>query len=295
MTLKAQLANEIEALPPKYLQEIMGFIEYLKFRQNKNIAETMFFAEYPILEFDPDRDAFIRPERLLEPLDISERAVFCFFADAIEKVLAEFPHKIVARLSGEGLTVPVHELEYKGQKINLAQAIVGAPWAAGHIEEMTAYGCRKYMACGGCGVLQSDISVGHLIIPAYAVRDEGTSYHYAPPSREMAMGKHAIETIENVLNERNVPFIKGKTWTTDAFFRETPAKIARRKEEGCIAVDMEASAFMAVAQYNNVEFGQILYAGDSLGGDEWDSRGWIGRTDIREFVLKLALDICLKL
>ena len=158
MTIKTQIANEIETLPPSLLQEVLGFIEYLKFKQNKNIDETIFFAETsltkdwstpPILEFDPDRDAFIRPEKLLKPLDISERAVFCFFADAIEKVLAEFPHKIVAQLKGEGLTVPVYELNYNGQKINLAQAIVGAPWAAGHIEEMTTYGCRKYIACCG--------------------------------------------------------------------------------------------------------------------------------------------------
>jgi len=47
------------------------------------------------------------------------------------------------------------------------------------------------------------------------------------------------------------------------------------------------------AQYNGVDFGQILYAGDSLAGDEWDKRGWADRTDIRKFVLKLALDACL--
>jgi uridine phosphorylase len=255
----------------------------------------MLNSEYPILEFDPDRNAFIRPERLIKPLDISQRAVFCFFSDAIEKVLAEYSYEVVTHLKWEGLTLPVYELNYNNEKIILVQAIVGAPLAAGQIDEMTAYGCRKYMACGGCGVLQKDIAVGHLIIPVSAVRDEGTSYHYAPPSREMAMSKHAVETIENILSQRNVPYIKGKTWTTDAFFRETPAKIARRKEEGCIAVDMEASAFIAAAQYNDVEFGQIFYAGDSLGGDEWDKREWHSRADIRESVLKLALDICLKL
>ena len=255
----------------------------------------MLLKEFPILEFDEDRDAFIRFERFIKPLDISERAVVCFFLDAIEKLLSEHPHKIVAHSKGEGRSIPIYELDYNGNKVVLMQAIVGAPWAAGHLEELTAYGCRKFMACGGCGVLQKDIAVGHLIIPTSAVRDEGTSYHYIPPSREVSMSTHAVQTIESVLQKQKAPYIKAKTWTTDGFLRETPGKVQLRKEEGCVAVEMEASAFIAVAQYLGVEFGQILYAGDSLAGEEWDSRQWHSRTDVREAVLKLAIDACLEL
>ena len=255
----------------------------------------MLGKDFPILEYDPDRNAFIRPEKLLTPLDIPERAVICFFADAIQKVIEKYPHKVVTHLKGEGITLPVYELDYKGSRIVLVQAIVGAPCAAAHIEELTAYGCKKYIACGGCGVLQKDIAVGHLIIPTSAVRDEGTSYHYAPPSREIAMDKRVVQVIEETLKEQNAPYIKAKTWTTDAFFRETPAKINLRKVEGCVTVEMESSAFIAAAAYNGVDFGQILYAGDSLAGEAWDGREWNKRADIREAVLKMALDVCLKL
>lgn len=251
--------------------------------------------EYPILEFDDDKDAFINPRKLIAPIDIPKKAVICFFSDAIEKLLSEYHHKIVTHLSFEGFKIPVHEVNYNGERIALVQAIVGAPLAAAFIEELATYGCRKFMACGGCGVLQKDIAVGHLIIPVSAVRDEGTSYHYVKPSREISMDSHAISVIAATLTEQNVPYIKGKTWTTDAVYRETNAKIKLRKEEGCITVEMEASAFMAAAQYNGVEFGQILYAGDSLAGDAWDNRTWTTRTDIRESVLKLALDACLRL
>jgi len=255
----------------------------------------MINKDFPILEFDQDKNAFIRPERLLAPLDISKRAVICFFADAIEKILAEYPHRIVTQLKGEGISIPVYEITYNEEKIVLVQAMVGAPWAAGHIEELTARGCRKYIACGGCGVLQKDIAVGHLIIPVSAVRDEGTSYHYVPPSREISMNLRSVQAIEETLKENQAPYIKAKTWTTDAIFRETTAKIQLRKEEGCVTVEMEASAFMAVAEYNGVDFGQIFYAGDSLAGEAWDAREWSRREDIREAVLKLALDACIKL
>ena len=156
-------------------------------------------------------------------------------------------------------------------------------------------GCRKYIACGSCGVLRKEIAVGHLIIPTAAVRDEGTSYHYVAPAREIAANQRVVKIIEATLAGRNIPYIKAKTWTTDAFYRETPLKIQRRKNEGCVTVEMEAASYMAVSQYNNVEFGQILYAGDNLGGDKWDHRDYNSRTEVRELVLRAALDACLKM
>ena len=251
--------------------------------------------DFPILEFDPEQRAFIRPGDIIKPVDIAENCVLCFFSEAIEKVLEEYPHRIAANFRSESLRLPVYELDYKGAKVALIQAGVGAPIAAAQIEELTAFGCKKYIACGSCGVLQEDLAVGHLIIPTSAVRDEGTSYHYVAPSREIQADDHVTQVIAETLDAQQVPYIKAKTWTTDAFYRETPLKIQQRKAEGCVTVDMEASAYMAVARYNSACFGQILYAGDNLGGEVWDSRNFNNRADIREFVLRLALDACIRI
>ena len=249
--------------------------------------------EFPILEFDEDKNAFIRPSNLVQPIDgISEKCVLCFFSEVIEKIIKEYTHKIVYTFKSEGINYPLYEFEYMGEKICLIQAAVGAPLAAGQIEELAALGCKKFICCGSCGVLQKEIAVGHLIIPTSAVRDEGTSYHYVKPSREVVADKNVIEIIEKTLLEKKLPYIKAKTWTTDAFFRETPSKIVQRKKEGCVTVEMEASAYIAVSQYNNVKFGQILYSGDSLAGEEWDRREYNKRTDIREFLLRVTLDVC---
>jgi len=247
--------------------------------------------EFPILEFDEDKNAFIRPSNLIEPIDgIADRCVLCFFSEAIEKILAEHPHKLVFNFKSEGINYPLHELDYKGEKIALIQAAVGSPLAAGQIEELSAIGCKKFIACGMCGVLQKELAVGHLIIPTAAIRDEGTSYHYVKPAREITANERVVRVIENTLLEKKIPYVKAKTWTTDAFYRETPQKIARRKSEGCVTVEMETSAYMAASQYNNVEFGQILCSGDSLAGDEWDRRDYIKRIDVREFLLRITLD-----
>ena len=256
----------------------------------------MIQKEFPILEFDADINAFIRPSNLIQPIEnIPEKCVLCFFSEAIEKILMEYEHKIIFNFKSEGMNYPLYELEYKGEKITLIQAAVGAPMAAGQIEELSALGCKKFIACGMCGVLQKELAVGHLVIPITAIRDEGTSYHYIKPSREIAADERVIKIIEEELSFRKIPYIKAKTWTTDAFYRETIEKVNLRKSEGCITVEMETSAYIAASQYNNVEFGQILCSGDSLAGEKWDKREYNKRSDIREFVLRLTLDVCLKM
>jgi uridine phosphorylase len=256
----------------------------------------MLEKDYPILEFDKDKNAFIRPSNLIQPLpDIEKRCILCFFSEAIEKILKEYPHRIISNFKTEGINYPLYELDYNSNKINLIQAAVGAPQAAGQIDELTALGCNKFIACGMCGVLQKELALGHLVIPTSAVRDEGTSYHYINPSREIIANKRIVQIIENTLLEKKIPYIKAKTWTTDAFYRETPKKVELRKKEGCVIVEMENSAYNAVSQYNNVEFGQIFCAGDSLAGEEWDERDYKNRTDLREFVLRLTLDVCLRI
>ena len=248
------------------------------------------------MEFDEDRNAFIRPLNIIKPIEgIPEKCVLCFFSEAIAKVITEYPNKIFSNFSSEGINYPLYELDYNGVKIGLIQSAVGSPLAAGQIEELSAMGCKKFIACGMCGVLNKELTVGHLIIPIAAVRDEGTSYHYIKPSREIIANERIVKIIENELILKEIPYIKAKTWTTDAFYRETPKKIEFRKKEGCVAVEMETSAYIAVSQYNNVEFGQILCSGDSLSGDKWDKRNYDKRTDIREFVLRTTLDVCLKM
>ena len=256
----------------------------------------MIQKEFPILEFDDDKNAFIRPSNMIKPIeDIPENCVLCFFSEEISKILEEYPNKIISYFIASGIKYPLYELDYEGEKIALIQAGVGSPLAAAQIDEIVAMGCKKFIACGMCGVLQKELAVGHLIIPIAAVRDEGASYHYVKPSREIYANERIINIIENELSQKKIPYIKAKTWTTDAFYRETPEKVKLRKKEGCVTVEMETASYIAVAQYNNVEFGQILCSGDSLAGEEWDSRKYNNREDIMKYVLRITLDICLKL
>nr|WP_211146999.1 nucleoside phosphorylase [Paenibacillus dokdonensis] len=124
------------------------------------------------------------------------------------------------------------------------------------------------------------------------MRDEGVSYHYIKPSREIECNLEVLKIIEDDFNIHNIGYIKAKTWTTDSFYRETKEKVELRKAEGCVTVEMEAAAFMAVSQFRNVKLGIILYGGDDLSGVEWDSRSWNSRSEIRINLVQISMRIC---
>jgi uridine phosphorylase len=127
------------------------------------------------------------------------------------------------------------------------------------------------------------------------VRDEGVSYHYLPPGREVPTHEAGVAALKATLERHGISYRVAKTWTTDAPYRETSARIAARKNEGCVAVEMEAASLMAVAQFRGAVLGQVLYGGDDLSGGEWDNRGWQSRRDVREKLFWLAAEASLEL
>lgn len=249
----------------------------------------------PILEFDPAPEAILNPSNSVRPRDIAERCVICFFREVLERLKADGVTREVATLRSEIGEHPVYEMELRGERLALFHPGVGAPLVAGMLEESIALGCRRFIACGGAGVLDRSITLGHLVVPTAAVRDEGTSYHYLPPRRYVEPTAEALSAIKSVLERHGCAYLLGKTWTTDALYRETAAKIQRRKEEGCLTVEMEASALFAIAQFRKVVMGQILYGGDDVSGAEWDSRHWDKSLTVRERVFWLAAEACLEL
>ncbi len=248
---------------------------------------------FPILEFDPSPTAVIEPHQALTRFEMPTHAVICFFREVVEKVASELGAREIGHLECEMGTYPVFEADYGGRRLAIVQGGVGAPLAAGWLDELIALGCRAFVAAGGAGALVPELTLGHVVVPTAAVRDEGTSYHYLPPSREVAPTDDALAAIIATLDRHGIPHVAGKTWTTDGFYRETRAKTERRVAEGCLTVEMEAAAFFAVARFRSVSFGQMLYAGDDLSGEVWDRRGWNQHAEGREMLFHLAAEAAL--
>lgn len=249
----------------------------------------------PILEYDPVREAVVEPSRVAKPVGAPEHCVICFFQEVIEDVAETHAASVLAQAGWEDGPHPLYEIAYAGKRLAFFHPGVGAPMAGGLLEEVIARGCSKFIACGGCGVLEPDVPVGQLVVVTAAVRDEGLSYHYLPAGREIVADAGAVRALEDTLRAQAVPFRSAKTWTTDAPYRETRAKVAARRKEGCLTVEMEAASLMAVAEFRGAAFGQVLYAGDDLSGAEWDHRDWQSQPEVRARLFWLAAEACLKL
>jgi len=250
---------------------------------------------YPILEYDASPTAVIEPRKIIASVDTPEHCVPTFFQEVIERLCSDGRAREIACMHSEMGRHPLYEVAFGGRRLATYLSGVTAPFAGAMLDETIALGCRKFVACGSAGVLDRSIPACQVIVPRSAVRDEGTSYHYIPPSREVSASPEALSALERVLNARGVSYIEGKTWTTDAFYRETPAKVELRRSEGCLTVEMEAAAFFAVAEFRGVPFAQVLYGGDDVSGAEWDDRRWKSRTEVRQALFELAVEACLEL
>jgi uridine phosphorylase len=103
-----------------------------------------------------------------------------------------------------------------------------------------------------------------------AIRDEGTSFHYLPPTKYAHASPGMVSLLTETLDRLSLSHQLGASWTTDAPYRETIAEVNHYRREGVLAVEMEASALFAVAACRGVEMGAMFTISDSLAGPEWE-------------------------
>ncbi len=241
--------------------------------------------KYPILEFDDNKEAKLNPPAFVDRPFETDKLIITFFPEVLEKLCAE--GKIVQEriIGGEN---PVLIYRFTDADILITLGIVGCPSCAGNLDLFHAMGIKKTMFCGGGGVLDKNIEVGQILVVDGAIRDEGFSYHYIEPSRYIYTDRTVTEKIIRYLEGNSVSYIRGLTWTTDALFRETADRIARRKEEGAKIVEMEQAGCIAVAQFRGFAYGALIYGGDDVSQEEWSNRGWRSRKGIRYDLVTLC-------
>lgn len=223
-------------------------------------------------EFDPDRKALINPEDHIKPIPgFPEICVMAFSDHIVEMCLRRWGGKKIAQVTFCTGHVPVYRTAVNGVEVALSMPHVGGAAASGFIEEVWPLGGKCFVFFGAAGVLDRNIPLNSFILPTAAVRDEGLSYHYLPPSDEIALDPACVDACRGALESLGLPYTQGKTWTTDACYRETRGKMERRKEQGCVSVEMECASLAAVAQFRGVRFAQFFYTTDNLDGPVWDN------------------------
>lgn len=192
----------------------------------------------------------------------------------------------------------VYKIDYKEKKIGFFKTYVGSPACVGSVEtSFSQIKTDKIVAFGGAGCLDKEIVHGKVMVPTEAYRDEGTSYHYMEASDYIEIKNHNI--VSEFMKKNGIPYIEGKTWTTDAFYRETMNNFKKRKQDGCISVEMESSALQALCNFRNLDFYTFFTSGDLLDSPKWDKRRIEGeyegtQHDITHFdiALELAYYVC---
>jgi len=251
-----------------------------------------------LTEFDWDTDAVINPDIIHKPVDgFPETVVSIFSHHLFQRVVELLGGKQIARTKDVDGIWPIYEVTYRNHRFAMYKARLGAPACVGCFEDIIPMGAKRIILLGNCGVLEKSIEDCAIIIPIRAIRDEGTSYHYAPASDMIDVNTKYIPLFQSVLEEHGYSYVTGTTWTTDAFYRETRGKIARRKQMGAICVEMECAAMQAMCNFRGVEFFQFLYAGDNLDHTSWDPRSLSGleRLDDKEKIALLALELAVKI
>jgi uridine phosphorylase len=218
------------------------------------------------------KKAVIEASNFVQKAELSECCVMPIYPLLIKKLVANNVIEPIPDINLAPFISNIYRVVHHGKPVTVIHPGIGASVASTIMEILIALGYRKFVACGSAGVLRSDIKRGSVVIPESALRDEGTSFHYHPPSRYIHMNLDVRKTLEKVLLKHGIDYTVGRTWTTDALFRETRNKIKQRISEGCITVEMECSALTAVAAFRDVQFGQYLEAADDVCKNQWDRR-----------------------
>jgi purine-nucleoside phosphorylase len=241
----------------------------------------------PLMDYDPDPQALINARSNACP-PLPKKGLLAFLGTSLDNFAQSQGLEPFAVYPSITKDFPLYVLSYQGEEIALMQAPLGAPAVLQNMEWMIQHGVETIMETGACGALE-EIEENAFIVPMKALRDEGASYKYQPPAPWIELDPTLQRQVKATLEGKGLEVQEAATWTTDAFYRETPKLVQKRKDQGCQVVDMECSALAACAKFYGVNFAALFYTGDSLANLEaWDHRTM--GADAREIAIELCLD-----
>jgi uridine phosphorylase len=222
----------------------------------KHAEEALFTAQ--------DFAAYLRRAGAVDDAQAPEAVILCYQRSLYQRVL-----------NAEGLQpgrqngTPhgVRSLPSTGGTVGLLGDFgIGGPAAAASMEDLAAFGVRRFVSIGTAGSLQRDLAPGAIVLCEAAIRDEGVSHHYLPPGRLATPSPGLTAALGTALAAPT----RGTSWTIDAPYRETVAEARQYQAEGILCVEMEAAALFAVAEVRGLEVASAFVISDSLADLVWE-------------------------
>ena len=210
---------------------------------------------------------FRRKHGGLGDLAAPSSALLCLYKGAMHRFAWKYPSRRVRGFLGD---------VYLPRRANGTVAVlgnfgIGAPGITSLADELMAWGVQRLVILSLAGALQPDLAPGSLVIADRAIRDEGTSYHYLAPAKDVQGSPRLAASIAGALQARGLASTTGAVWSTDAPYRETREEAELFGGEGVKAVDMESAGLFAAAQVRGREAASVFVIGDSLAGPRWSA------------------------
>lgn len=206
------------------------------------------------------------------PKEIAEKCLVIFSKEIHDYLLEKYTCENIGTITACNGNTPIYLIEYKGEKIAFYLTGIGAAVASATCYEVHwQTGATKFIMFGSCGSLDADATTGKFIVPTKSYRGEGTSFYYAPAVDYIDI--KTSDRLAEIFQKLNVPYVKGRVWTTDSMLRETKGLVAKRKAEGCIAVEMELSGVQALCDFYGLTLYDFLEAGDVLSDSGYEIEG----------------------
>ena len=212
--------------------------------------------------------------------------IVCFTGDVMRKAKGRYHFELLEKNWWGWM----HQMATGSSKLGLVQFGIGDSFAALALELLIAKGVRNVIAIGTAGGIQRSLNIGDVILVTKAIRDEGVSYHYEAGSKYSNPSKRLNNRLENTLRSLGIPYRKGITWTTDAPYRETVAKVKQFQKEGVLSVEMEAAAFFSVAKFRRMNVSSLVWISDDLSELKWNPQFNTKEYDAgRDYTLEAAV------
>ncbi|HEU0028701.1 MAG TPA: nucleoside phosphorylase [Ktedonobacterales bacterium] len=210
------------------------------------------FIRYALGRHNRTLEASRLPETLIATF---QRAMFADLMAATGASQAPQIHAEVARVA---------QGKAGERDVALVKLSIGAPAAVATLEELIVLGVKRILVVGTGGSLQPALPIGSLAIPTGAIREDGTSFHYAPAGVEVAPDADLARALGEAVAALGSPVAFGPVWTTDAPYRELRSKVAVYSAMGALAVEMEASALFALSAFRQTRLAVLLAISDEL-------------------------------
>jgi uridine phosphorylase len=245
---------------------------------------------FPILDHPLADPTAFTPAALMEDVRRSRRLT----NDSVPSVcILDFDGDLTDWLVRERMAMPflswacfhtsMFALELEDITCGIIARTIGGPYSVLMAEQLQAAGARLIVGLTSAGRVLPDLPLPCLVVATSAVRDEGTSYHYLPPAREVACSALIVSALERELKMTGQEVFCGKVWTTDAPYRETIAQLNNWAGEGVLAVEMQAASLFAfaIARQASVAYVALVSNAVDHAGEQFDTGSMLNGVVLR--------------